>query len=136
MSRSVRIDSPAKINLHLDIFGKRQDGFHDLFSIFQLISLYDKIQIEECDKKNTCEIEGPFDFPKEDNIMYKAVTLFREKTAYNKGLKISIEKNIPQGGGLGGGSGNAASVLKALQLGKDVQCALSPGTLLARFPLL
>ena len=121
MPRFVTIDSPAKINLHLDIFGKREDGFHDLFSIFQLISLYDYIRIEETDCNNTCRINGPFDFPEEENIMYKAVTLFRNDTNYDKGLNITIEKNIPQGGGLGGGSGNAASVLMALQLLADKQ---------------
>jgi len=109
------IDSPAKINLHLDIFNKRKDGFHDLFSIFQLISLSDKIIVRETEKENICEINGPFDFPAEDNIMFKAVSLFRKETGYDRGIGIDIEKNIPQGGGLGGGSGNAASVLKALQ---------------------
>lgn len=112
----VTIDSPAKINLHLDIFDKRDDGFHDLFSIFQMISLYDKIEIRNITGKGQCRIDGPFDFPDEENIMFKAVSLFRKETGYNEGLLISIEKNIPQGGGLGGGSGNAASVLKALQV--------------------
>ncbi len=115
MSPFVTIDSPAKINLHLDIFNKREDGFHDLFSIFQMISLYDKIEIRNIPEKRQCRISGPFDFPDEENIMFKAVALFRKETGYDKGLHIFIEKNIPQGGGLGGGSGNAASVLKALQ---------------------
>ena len=116
MNKTVKIQSPAKINLHLDILGKRNDGFHDLFSIFQLISLYDDIEIAEIEDKNVCIIEGPFDFPTEENLMFKAVSLFREATSYDCGVKIKINKNIPAGGGLGGGSGNAASVLKALQL--------------------
>lgn len=115
MLRTVKIDSPAKINLHLDIFGKRSDGFHDLFSIFQLISLYDHITISETVRDGECLIDGPFDFPPEQNIMYKAVSHFRRETGYRTGISISIEKNIPQGGGLGGGSGNGAAVLKALQ---------------------
>jgi len=114
--RLVTIDSPAKLNLHLDILEKRGDGFHDLFSIFQMISLFDKIKLISTDKENSCTIDGPFDFPQEENIMFKAVDLFRKATSYKEGVKISIEKNIPEGGGLGGGSGNAASVLKALQL--------------------
>jgi 4-diphosphocytidyl-2-C-methyl-D-erythritol kinase len=112
----VKIKSPAKLNLHLDVFGKREDGFHEIYSIFQMISLFDHIEIRETGKNNECLIEGPFDFPCEDNIMFKAVSLFREQTGYSQGVRISIEKNIPQGGGLGGGSGNGASVLKALQL--------------------
>ncbi|MBI9097754.1 MAG: 4-(cytidine 5'-diphospho)-2-C-methyl-D-erythritol kinase [Spirochaetaceae bacterium] len=116
MVKSAIINSPAKINLHLDIFNRREDGFHELFSIFQMISLCDKIRISEKGVSGGCEINGPFDFPVEENIMYKAVSLFRKETGYTKGVGIHIEKNIPQGGGLGGGSGNAASVLKALQV--------------------
>lgn len=121
MSRTVLIESPAKLNLHLDVLNKREDGFHEIYSIFQMISLFDHIKVEEKGLKNDCIIDGPFNFPREENIMYKAVSLFRAHTGYNKGVKISIEKNIPQGGGLGGGSGNAASVLKALQLLSSIQ---------------
>lgn len=116
MAKVVKIKSPAKLNLHLDVCNKRQDGFHEIFSIFQLISLFDNIEIVETENDRGCLIEGPFDFPQEDNIMYKAVSLFRKATGYSQGVKINIEKNIPQGGGLGGGSGNAASVLKSLQV--------------------
>ncbi|MBB6479022.1 4-(cytidine 5'-diphospho)-2-C-methyl-D-erythritol kinase [Spirochaeta isovalerica] len=115
MSKIVRIDSPAKINLHLDIFDRREDGFHDLFSVFQMISLYDHIEIREGSNGGTCSIDGPFDFPVQDNLMYKAVTLFRRATGYSEPVHIRIVKNIPQGGGLGGGSGNAAAVLRALE---------------------
>jgi len=114
MIKRVYIDSPAKINLHLDILGKREDGFHDIFSVFQMISLHDRIEIRETSDKGICSIKGPFDFPDRENIMYKAVTLFREATGYDRAVEIKIEKNIPQGGGLGGGSGNGAAVLKAL----------------------
>jgi len=116
MIKEVQIDSPAKINLHLDVLNKREDGFHNLFSIFQMISLYDTIKIEENHNKNSCIINGPFNFPQEKNIMYKAVSLYREITGYQNGIIIHINKMIPEGGGLGGGSGNGASVLKALQL--------------------
>ncbi len=116
MYKTVKIESPAKINLHLDVFDKRDDGFHELFSIFQMISLCDLITITETENKNDCIIDGPFNFPQEENIMYRAVSLFRAQTGYSTGISIKIEKNIPEGGGLGGGSGNGASVLKALQL--------------------
>ncbi|MBN2656448.1 MAG: 4-(cytidine 5'-diphospho)-2-C-methyl-D-erythritol kinase [Spirochaetales bacterium] len=116
MNRSVLIDSPAKINLHLDVFGKREDGFHDLFSLFQMISLYDRIIIDETVGEGGCSIDGPFDFPDDENIMFKAMSLFRNATGYKKSVHITIDKKIPQGGGLGGGSGNAASVLKAMEL--------------------
>lgn len=116
MSRIVEVDSPAKINLHLDVFGRREDGFHELFSLFQMISLYDHIKLIEKPKGNECTIDGPFDFPVHQNIMYRAVDLFREETGYNHSVHIEIDKKIPQGGGLGGGSGNAASLLIALEV--------------------
>ncbi len=121
MQRTVVIKSPAKINLHLDVFNKRDDGFHEIFSIFQMISLYDTITLTETENCNSCNISGPFDFPKEDNIMYKAVSLFRENTGYTGGVDIHIDKRIPAGGGLGGGSGNAASVLKGIQLLSSIE---------------
>ncbi len=114
MNRELSIKSPAKVNLHLKIGKKRADGFHDIVSIFQMISLYDEIKIRSLKQDNVCLIEGDFNFPDHENLIFKAVTLFREKTGIHAGIKLSVKKNIPEGAGLGGGSSNAASVIIGL----------------------
>ena len=105
--------SPAKINLSLDVVSKRSDGYHELKMIMQTVSLYDEINIEkddnisiDCNKKNI-----PLN---NKNLAWKAADSFFEYTSINKGCKIYINKNIPNGAGLGGGSSNAATVLLAL----------------------
>lgn len=107
--------SPAKINLFLEVTGKRSDGYHDLRSLMCCISLFDKVTLtpggEEI--RVSCDREGiPED---ETNLAARAAKLFFEKLGRKKtGVKISIEKNIPAGAGLGGGSSNAAAVLTGL----------------------
>jgi len=106
--------SPAKINLFLKIVKKRADGYHNIQSIFQLIDLYDEITFVKrkdsliklkCDNK---EIE-------KDNLINTAIDHFLEFTQVKKiGMDIYLKKNIPIGGGLGGGSSNAATCLLAL----------------------
>ncbi len=102
--------SYGKLNLFLEITGKRRDGYHEIFSLFQTISIADKIIIEK--KKGELEIEFSDNTIKinEDNTVVKAVKKLRVK----KGLKIFIEKNIPAGSGVGGGSSNAAAILLML----------------------
>jgi 4-diphosphocytidyl-2-C-methyl-D-erythritol kinase len=109
--------SPAKINLHLAVKGMRQDGFHDLESIFLAVDFGDILRFESIPGEKITEIitEGlKFNIPLEQNIIFKALSLFREKTGFNQGMKINVEKRIPLGGGLGGGSSNAASTLLTL----------------------
>jgi len=108
--------SYAKINLHLDVGNKREDGFHEIYSFFKTISLYDEIQvsIDKDINKKLIEIEGNFSCSNENNLIYKAATKFMEKLASCFFVKFSVNKMIPEGGGLGGGSSNAAAVLKAL----------------------
>jgi 4-diphosphocytidyl-2-C-methyl-D-erythritol kinase len=125
LNRVAFVDSPAKINLHLDVFGKREDGFHELFSLFQMISLFDHIKVSEKGRGGICTIDGPFAFSTDQNIMYKAVNLFREETGYDRSVHIEIDKKIPQGGGLGGGSGNGASLLKALEILSGIKISQS-----------
>jgi 4-diphosphocytidyl-2-C-methyl-D-erythritol kinase len=114
------IAAPAKLNLHLAVLDKRPDGFHNLESIFLAMDFGDTLHFESADGEKTIEIvmEGPaadgFFLPMEKNIIFRAVFLFREKTGFIQGLKIRVEKRIPPGGGLGGGSSNAASTLLAL----------------------
>jgi 4-diphosphocytidyl-2-C-methyl-D-erythritol kinase len=113
MSGSVRVLARAKLNLHLEVGSRRPDGFHDLKSLFQAISLADELHIESVPGDGIA-IEGDFGFPPEANIAYAAARLFRERLGERIGLKISIQKRIPMGGGLGGGSSDAAAVLRGL----------------------
>ncbi|HLA51123.1 MAG TPA: 4-(cytidine 5'-diphospho)-2-C-methyl-D-erythritol kinase [Thermodesulfobacteriota bacterium] len=110
-----RVLSPAKINLFLKVLRKRDDGYHDIVSVMQPISLYDEILIEmengsdiivSCDNANV-----PCD---RTNLAYRAAVEFFRTTGINRRLSITIKKNIPVAAGLGGGSSNAAAVLRAL----------------------
>ena len=111
---SVSLKSPAKINLYLEILDKRSDGFHNLKSAFQLIDLYDEIQISIKDSKEVTILCEPAVIDSKDNIIFKAIEMLKKKFNINKGVQITLKKNIPIGAGLGGGSSNAASVLVAL----------------------
>ena len=108
----VNVDAPAKINLFLDIRGKRSDGYHIVSMVMQSISLCDEITVSRTDDgdiKIVCSDENiPLD---ETNTVYKAVELFfKETEKENKGIEIKIKKNIPTEAGLGGGSTDAAAV--------------------------
>ena len=149
-----RIDSPCKINLHLQIGDKRPDGYHELMSIFSSLAFGDTLFFREGDRGGDCNIEMTGlqipKIPKEENLVYKAVSLFREETGFEGGLEIKLEKQVPAGAGLGGGSSNAASTLialdyiaktrlskekmaaLALKLGSDVPFFLNGGTALIR----
>jgi 4-diphosphocytidyl-2-C-methyl-D-erythritol kinase len=113
------IPAPAKVNLHLAVKNRRSDGFHNIESVFIALDFGDTLSFEPLSGINTLEVimedeNGILGLPVEENIVYKAVNLFREKTGFNQGLKIRVEKRIPLGGGLGGGSSDAASTLLAL----------------------
>lgn len=105
--------APAKINLCLDVIKKREDGYHELEMIMQTVSLYDEIEITkdseisiDCNKKNI-----PLN---NKNLAWKAAEVFFKYTSLSGGCKIYINKKIPDGAGLGGGSSDAATVLLAL----------------------
>ena len=109
--------APAKVNLHLAVKNRRPDGFHDIDSVFLAANFGDTLYFDAIEGKNTIEIamEGNNSpLPTEKNIIFKAVSLFREKIGFTQGLKITMEKRIPMGGGLGGGSSDAATTLLAL----------------------
>ncbi|MBU0462464.1 MAG: 4-(cytidine 5'-diphospho)-2-C-methyl-D-erythritol kinase [Proteobacteria bacterium] len=114
-----KVASFAKINLFLYVTGKRKDGYHNLHSLMTQIDLRDDLYIEFAQKELSISCDHP-DVPEdESNLAYKAAVLFYQslKTKVceeKKGLSIEIIKRIPPGGGLGGGSSNAASVLMAL----------------------
>ena len=112
---SVKLKSRAKINLSIDVLGKRQDGYHLVEMIMQTIDLYDLIEVKERQddkiiiKSNSEEI--PLD---SNNLVYKAVDLIKKTFNVDKGLDIYIQKNIPVAAGMAGGSSNAAAILVGL----------------------
>lgn len=114
MAASVRVQAPAKVNLHLRVYGRRPDGFHGILSLFQALSLSDAIVVRSLKKPDAVEIGGVFDCPPERTTLYKAAVAFREATGIREGVSIAAEKLVPAGGGLGGGSGDAAAVFRAL----------------------
>lgn len=107
----LQIKAPAKINWSLSVFGKREDGYHNIISLIHAIDLYDTLIFE-----NSSNIELICDFPIkiENNLVYKAVKAIQDYTGFKRGIKITLRKEIPIGAGLGGGSSDAAATLIAL----------------------
>jgi 4-diphosphocytidyl-2-C-methyl-D-erythritol kinase len=124
----LRVPSPAKLNLFLHIVGRRDNGYHELQSIFQLIDLYDWISFEVIEE-DQIQIEGLAEVKLEQNLIYRAAQYLRPHAKTPCGLKISVEKNIPMGAGLGGGSSNAATTL--IVLNQLWQCGLNDEQLAA-----
>ena len=110
----VTVHAPAKINLTLDIVGVREDGYHLLESIFQTVSVYDTITVKTKWGKSITLVADGCDCPAEKNTAYKAAMAFFRYTGLKKGVKITVKKRIPQQAGMGGGSADAAAVLRAL----------------------
>lgn len=105
--------SPCKLNLFLYITSKRPDGYHNLQTLFVILDHGDKMHFETTDEDRV-ELLTDFGFDVKKNLIYKAAMILKEKTSCKKGVRISIDKVLPQGGGLGGGSGNAATTLMVL----------------------
>jgi 4-diphosphocytidyl-2-C-methyl-D-erythritol kinase len=142
--KSVQLRSLSKINLDLRILHKRADGFHELRTVFQTISLADTIAIEyEKSRRTELTIEGSVDIP--DNLILRAARAYLDAARLHARIHFRLTKRIPMGGGLGGGSSNAAAVLLALpvlagkridteriasRLGSDVPFFLYGGTAL------
>lgn len=108
--QSLKIKANAKINLSLSVLGRRNDGYHELDTVMQSISLYDRVYIDKSDKI-TVECG---EFGGEDNIAFKAAAAFFKASGINAGADIKIEKHIPSAAGMGGGSADAAAVLVGL----------------------
>lgn len=117
-----RVPSPAKLNLFLHIVGRRENGYHNLQSIFQLIDLYDWLKFE-CLPINDISIQGLGKVHQTDNLIFKALELLKPHAQHLTGLRINVEKNIPMGAGLGGGSSNAGTTL--LTVNYLWQCGLN-----------
>lgn len=115
MSSIINILAPAKINLFLHVNGKQQDGYHTLQSHVMFADYGDNLAIEEGDDYNL-SITGDFleKLKQSDNLVTKAVDSFCDLISKKPNLKITLEKNIPLGAGLGGGSADAAAVIKGL----------------------
>lgn len=138
--------SYAKINLYLDVLRRRRDGYHNIETVFQSVSLYDELAFSEHpeDIVLTCSLPG-LDTGA-SNLICRAAALLKKSTGCTKGARIHLQKNIPLAAGLAGGSGNAAAALAALnrlwqlelpparllacarKLGADVSFCLSGGT--------
>ena len=114
-NHSITLAAPAKINLSLRILGKRPDGFHELETLMVPLTVADEIEIAHGrGKEITLTCNDP-DLPTgSDNLCVKAVAAFREEVGLDDGITISLLKRIPHGAGLGGGSSDAAAVLKGL----------------------
>lgn len=147
---SIDLKSRAKINLSIDVLGKRDDGYHIVEMIMQTIDLYDNLKITEIEEDSIKIKSDSVDIPlNEDNIVYKAAKILKCKFNIKKGVEISIQKNIPVAAGMAGGSSNAAAVLVGLnkvwqlnlseeelnkiglELGADVPFCITGGSSLA-----
>lgn len=149
--RALKLRAFAKLNLYLDITGRREDGYHTLETVMQSISLGDEVTVVTCPGDGitlTCSRE---DIPTDSrNTAYRAAELFMRASEKHGGVLLDIEKNIPSGAGMGGGSADAAAVLRglnhifgeplserqlldiAVQVGADVPFCLAGGTKLCQ----
>lgn len=120
--RSLTVESPAKVNLALHVLGKRRDGYHELLTLFHRISLRDTLRIERKDAGGIRLLCSHPRVPKKDNLIVRAFHLLKRKYPFQGGVTVRLAKRIPVGGGLGGGSSNAASFLLAANrlLGLDL----------------
>lgn len=149
MSRSVTVLAPAKINLFLQVLGKRPDGYHEIHSLMQTINFYDTLRVTTAESgiSLTCDDltlpSGP------SNLAWRAARLLLDRSKLDSGVSIDLQKRIPTGAGLGGGSSDAAAVMKAInelhdlgissqqmmewgaELGSDIPFFFSSGTALA-----
>jgi len=115
MVKALRLKSPAKVNLRLEVLRRRDDGYHEWRTILQKISLSDTVSVSLKKEKG---ISISTDHPRlpigRGNLVYRAAQMILKKSEYKGGLHIDIRKEIPLGAGLGGGSSNAAATLKGL----------------------
>lgn len=107
----VLIRAPAKINLGLAVLGKRPDGYHEIETLFQAVSLYDSLAVRRL-KRKAVRLRAPdFRGRERENLCWQAAEIFLGETGLPGGLEVELAKRIPAGGGLGGGSSDAAAVL-------------------------
>ena len=106
------VKAHAKVNLTLEVLGKRADGYHQIVSVMQTIDLSDELTFATSDRITLrCDVPS---LETDANLVIRAATLLKERTGYPGGVDIHLKKNIPVASGLGGGSSDAAATLKAL----------------------
>jgi 4-diphosphocytidyl-2-C-methyl-D-erythritol kinase len=106
--------APAKINLYLRVVRKRSDGYHDIISLMQLISLYDELTFVQRASGIMVKCPGSILPEDENNLVYRAAAGFYDRSGLKPGIEITLQKHIPVGAGLGGGSSDAATTLVTL----------------------
>jgi 4-diphosphocytidyl-2-C-methyl-D-erythritol kinase len=114
MSKALEIQCPAKLNLFLHIVGRREDGYHQLQSVFQLIDWYDVLTLNPISENEIRRIAPIPGIPPEQDLVVRAAHVLKDFCNINQGVEISLKKMIPMGAGLGGGSSDAASTLIGL----------------------
>jgi len=119
--------APAKLNLFLHVVGRREDGFHNLQTLFQLLDWGDEIGIEITAETHIERVAGPASIVPEEDLAVRAARALQQATGVDRGVRLRVRKRIPPGGGLGGGSSDAATVLRVLN--KLWGTALGPGEL-------
>ena len=123
------IQSYAKINVTLDVLGRRSDGYHELASVMQTIDLYDTLCLTAIDEDEVRIFCSQAELSNADNLVVRAAQAVRKRLSLTRGVAIELQKRIPFAAGLGGGSSNAAAILLALQ--QWWQLPLSPTDMLA-----
>ena len=148
--KQIELKALAKINLGLDVLGRRENGYHDVRMVMQSIYLYDEVKLEKTAEPGITTVSNLSFLPTGDgNIAYKAARLLQEEFQIAEGIKITLNKHIPVAAGLAGGSSNAAAVLfgmnrmfrlglsqkdlmdRGVRLGADVPYCIMRGTVLA-----
>ncbi len=115
-SDHLTLPSPAKLNLFLHILGQREDGYHNLQTLYQFVDYCDVMRFRVLDHADIqITVEGA-DIPRQDNLVYQAALLMRQHRNSKKGIDIQLNKRLPMGAGIGGGSSNAATTLLALNV--------------------
>ena len=107
----ITVHAPAKLNLYLEVLSRRTDGYHELDTVIQAIDIYDRLDLIPADRGVHLSCSSP-DLPTDErNIVHRAAESILERADAKRGVEITLTKRIPVGGGLGGGSSDAAATL-------------------------
>ncbi len=112
--QSITLSSPAKINLRLNVLGRRSDGYHELLMLMERVSLSDEIELKVVEKGIMVSVDSQEVPEGESNIAFRAIKEIMAYSSRNVGIEVKIKKNIPVAAGMGGGSSNAATVIRGL----------------------
>ncbi|MBX9586221.1 MAG: 4-(cytidine 5'-diphospho)-2-C-methyl-D-erythritol kinase [Gammaproteobacteria bacterium] len=113
-SNTLSLPAPAKLNLFLNVLDHREDGYHNLQTVFQFIDLSDQLEFSLKENESITLDTPGLTISQEDNLIYRAAKLLQKTTGSRLGAHIRLDKNLPIGGGVGGGSSNAATTLVGL----------------------